>query len=79
MVSLEGRRMIRNGRKVRERKNEFLKKEERSSYLGHNRLPSALHPVDSGGLLVRAEVSGERDYLHVGEDVLKNVLMYVRI
>merc|ERR1719495_140479 len=29
--------------------------------------------VDSGGLLVRAEVSGERDYLHVGEDVQHSV------
>ena len=38
--------------------------------LGTHGLTAALDPVDSGGLLVRAEVSGERDYLHVGEDVL---------
>ena len=63
----------------RKEKRVLEKEEERNSHLGHNRLPSALHPVDSGGLLVRAEVSGERDYLHVGEDVLKRVLMCVPI
>ena len=45
------------------------------SHLCNNRLSSALHPVDSSGLLVCAEVSRERDDLHVGEDVLRTILI----
>ena len=37
--------------------------------LGHHGLAAALHPVDGGGLLVRAEVAGEADHLHVREHV----------